>query len=152
MSVVIDSSISIDRSVEDRFQLLSAITGFGESDVVSFEMAADIGEDTLGADGEVTFSRNNDDRVYATITCYESSKGYQQLAAIMQTQIAAVGAIPPLSFLMQDSINGDQINDSQCMFKSRPGPSKAKGVSERAFQVLLPNAAKSIKYGSKIAI
>ena len=32
------------------------IGGFGDDGGVEFEMGADVGEDTVGADGEVTFS------------------------------------------------------------------------------------------------
>ena len=124
------------------------IDGFGETDVISFEMASDVFEDSASADGRVVVSKLNDARVYAEITVSEMSRGYRVLGELLDEQIATEGALPNLSFLMQDAINGDTISDRQAVFIARPGPGKARTAGERVFRILLPNAADQIRYGA----
>lgn len=119
------------------------ITGYGDDGGIEFEVASDIFDDSVGADGEVTASYNNDQRVYATITMKENSEGCRLLDEAMRAQITAArsGAIPSLRFYMRDPINGDEISTNNAAFKTRPGPSKAKAAGTREFVILLPDGA-----------
>jgi hypothetical protein len=127
------------------------IGGYGEEGGIEFEYGADIGETKVGADGQATFSRNNNDSMIVTITVMETSKSYKDLAALMQAQIDAE-TIEALAFLMEDEINGDKIRAAYATFLTRPTPNKGRTVGERAFKVFLPNAATEAQFGANIAI
>ena len=127
------------------------IGGFGESGGVEFEYGADLGEATVGADGQTTFSYSNDNTMTATITVMETSKSYKDLAALMQAQVAQE-VISRLEFLMNDEVNGDKISDKYATFVTRPTPNKAKKAGERVFKILLPNAGETAKFGALISI
>ena len=129
------------------------LTGFGESDVVSYEMASDIMEDSVSADGQVTTSYLNDDRVYVDLTFRENSIGMRRVADLMKAQVLAVrggAAVPRLEYLHRDSLSGDEIFSSQATFKTRPGPSKGKTAQDRVFRLVLPNAAAPMLLASLI--
>jgi hypothetical protein len=79
------------------------LTGFGEDAAIAFEPQSNIGEHTVSADGQVTFSRNNDKRVLATITLRETSKAVRDLYALLLAQNAQP-AILPMPFFMQDTL------------------------------------------------
>lgn len=127
------------------------IGGHGETGAFEFEMASDIGDHSVSADGQVTFSRNNDKRVILTITVMETSVSYKDLGVLMKAQ-QLQSPIEPLVFFMQDSINGDEVEEQYATFLTRPGPSKGKKVGERQFKLLLPNAADMIAWGAKIVV
>lgn len=115
------------------------IGGFGEEGGVEFEWASDIGEDIVGADGEVTFSRSNDRRLYADITLLETSAGYSRLMAMMRAQ-QMEPAILPLPFELANPVTGERISSSYTVFKTRGEANVQKGAQERTVRVLLPYA------------
>lgn len=123
------------------------LSGYAAEGGVEYEMSSEIGEHVAGADGQVTFSRNNDKRVVATITVMETSRSYQVLAELMQAQQDET-SVQPLAYMHRDSINGDTVASAYVVFLNRPTPSKARAAGEREFQLLLPYAADKIKFGS----
>lgn len=124
------------------------LSGYGEDGGVEYEQASEIGDHVAGADGQVTFSRNNDKRVIATITVMETSRAYQVLAELLRAQQAQT-EIEPLTYLHRDNINGDQVQSKYAVFLNRPNPSKERTAGEREFQVLLPYAADKMQLGTK---
>jgi len=126
------------------------ITGFAEDDAISFENGADIVEHAAGADGQVTVSRSNDKRLIATITLAETSLAYKQLGAQLQAQ-EAEASIQRREFLLIDNISGDRVSDEFATFISRPVLDKGRTFGTREFQILLPNGAENMKYGTNIA-
>jgi hypothetical protein len=128
------------------------ISGFGEDGGVTLELGADRYEKTVGADGEVAVSANNDNTVIATINVMETSKAYRVLADLQRDQEDEEGALPALDFLMRDPINGDKVSDRYAVFMNKPAPSKGKKVGSREFRILLPNAAKGMTLGANNTI
>ena len=129
------------------------LTGWGETDAATFEMAADIMEDSVSADGQVTTSVLNDNRVYVDLTVRETSLAYRRIGEALDDQLAALRAglpIPSLEFQMRDTLSGEEIFSDQATFKTRPGPTKARTAGERVFRLLLPNAADQMNMGSSI--
>ncbi len=126
------------------------IQGFGEDAAITFEMASDDVEDSVGADGQVTASRTNDNRVYVDITCKENSAGCRDLGLLQFTQ-QQIPTFTRLPFLMSDPQTGEIITSQHTVFKTHPGPSKAKLAGERVFRLLLPQAKRSIKYAPLVA-
>lgn len=113
------------------------IGGFGDDGGVEFEMGADIGEDTVGADGEVTFSRNNDRRMYCDITVKQTSTGHARLSAFAAAQ-ALQSEILPLPFESFNPRTGERVSSEFCVFKTAPGPSEQKAAQDRVWRVMLP--------------
>lgn len=115
------------------------IGGFGEEGGCEYEWAADIGEDTVGADGEVTFSRNNDERVYVDITVMQTSQGYARLMALMQQQ-QREPEILPMPFEASNPRTGERFFSEYTVFKSRPEANEQKVSQDRTIRILLPYA------------
>lgn len=122
------------------------LSGFAEDGGVEYDMASDIAEHISGADGQVTASKNNDNRMVATITVMETSRAYAVLAELMQSQQQSK-TYGPLPYLHRDNINGDLVKSKYAVFLNRPGPSKARAAGEREFRILLPYAADKVKFG-----
>ena len=122
------------------------VGGYGEDGGIEIEQAADIGEVTVGADGESVFSRNNNRLLYVNVTVLETSAAYKNLAAAMKIQ-EALPIIIPMPFLMQDLINGDSVQNAYCTFVQRPGMAKGRKVGTRTFRLALPGASSTALYG-----
>ncbi len=113
------------------------IGGFGDDGGVEFEMGADVGEDTVGADGEVTFSRNNDKRMYCDITVKQTSAGHARLSAMAAIQ-AAQPEILPLPFESFNPRTGERVSSEYAVFKTVPGASEQKSAQDRVYRLMLP--------------
>lgn len=127
------------------------ISGYGADGGIEFEFGAPVGEFSVGADGQGTFSRNNDPSMTATITVMETSRAYRDLATLARAQAAAT-PIPALSFLCRDTVNGDSVSDPNAIFVETPAPSKGKAAGERVFVIVLPNGREDATYGELIAL
>lgn len=126
------------------------IDGWGESDAIAFEAASPVAEDSISADGQVTINRNNDKRVYATITVRENSLAARRLWELYSTQ-KAQASIAPMPFLMRDTISGDTISDQYAAFLEVPMPSKGKRSQDRQFKLVLPNGLDNAALATAIA-
>ena len=126
------------------------IGGYGDDGGIDVEWGADVGEMSVGIDGEATFSADNNESATVTITVKETSRSYRDLAGLYTTQ-KAQRPIEALNFLMRDAINGDEVKDRFAAFLSLPGMSKGKTAGERVFVLALPNARANAKFGNSIA-
>lgn len=124
-----------------------------EDDAITIEFSADIGEMSVSADGEYTFSVINDPGAAVTIRLRETSRGYRELATLMQAQESTTrtGPLADLDFRLNDLNSGDKVSDGQAVFTKRPSLSKAKGAGTREFGMFLPNAAHNAFFGALIA-
>lgn len=113
------------------------IGGFGDAGGVEFEMGADIGEDGVGADGEVVFSRNNDRRMYVDITVKQTSAGHARLHALAAVQ-KLQPEILPLPFESFNPRTGERVSSGYTVFKTIPGANEQKDAQDRVWRVLLP--------------
>ena len=115
------------------------ISGYGEDGSIEFEWMEDLGELTVGSDGEeIVFSRNNNNVLTVTITLMETSTAYRDMMGLMAAQQALI-AIVPLPFMMIDANNGDSVVDSYAVFLTRSAPSKGKKAGSREFKIALPD-------------
>lgn len=131
------------------------VTGFGETDVATFELAQDDVEMTETADGQTIANATNSDLAYVDLTVMETSHAYKLLADLYQIQRVAMragGAIPALNFQMLDGINGDSIASGGATFMRPPLLTKAKAASQRVFRLALPNAKSKAQYGALLGI
>lgn len=127
------------------------IGGYGADGGIEFANGSPIGEGVVGADGQGTFSRNNDQSMTCTITVMETSRGYRDLATLARNQ-ASQTPIDALSFICRDVINGDEVSEPYAVFMEHAAPSKAKAAGERVFVLWLPNGREDAKYGASIAL
>jgi hypothetical protein len=123
------------------------IGGYGKEGGIAYEYPSDRYQDDVGADGQVTVSRLNDERVYVTITLMENSPAYKELMSLLRLQEIQAKTplgVLPMPYLHQDFANGDNISSAHCVFLTQPQPSKVRTVGEVEFKLLLPNAAKNM--------
>ena len=126
------------------------ISGYGETDAIGFEWDEEIVSRTVTADGQTIYSRNNNRGLMVTISLSQKSRAYQLLSALLEAQHGdnlgiAPPVILPLPFAFVDPSNGDTITSLECVFITRPAPSKGKTVGDVSFQLHLPNPG--IAYG-----
>jgi len=122
----------------------SRVEGFGETDAIGFEWNSDIVTPTVTADGQYIYSRNNDRGLMVTLTISQKSSAYLFLAFFLEAQHGDnLGIHPPviipLGFAMIDPSTGESITSFDCVFISRPAPSKNKLIGEVQFKLHLPN-------------
>lgn len=119
------------------------IGGYGDDAALEYEYGGDQFEDIVGADGEVTVSALNDNRMYVTITLMETSASVKDLEMLrkIQRSAARVGAIPPMPYNHVDHIRGDTITSAYAVFMDLPAPTKARTAGTREFRILLPYSA-----------
>ena len=120
-----------------------ALSNFGTDGGISFEYPSQLMESELSADGYVTYSGNNDERVRVTITLLETSGAIPLVEALIKTQVNAVFAgspLAPVAFFMTDPATGDTVVSEYVVFLQEPAPSKAKGIGTREYILELPYA------------
>lgn len=125
-----------------------AASGYGETDALTLEWASEIVQRTVTADGVSIFSRLNDRALMVTLTLSQKSRAYTLLAGLMETQHGeTIGIAPPqilpMPFMMVDPATGDEVSSAECIFMTRPAPSKGRTVGEVQFQLCLPDPAVS---------
>lgn len=123
------------------------ISGFAEDGGIEFEQGGDVLEHAAGAAGSVFVSRSNDKRLVASITVMQNSAGAEILGRLLNEQEAAIGPIPKVNFYCRNFVTGETIQDPNAMFVVRPDTNQTAEMSERVFQILLPQAADKIDYG-----
>lgn len=120
-----------------------ALSNFGTDGGISFEYPSQLMESELSADGYVTYSGNNDERVRVTITLLETSGAIPLVEALIKTQVNAVFAgspLTPVPFYMSDPATGDHVVSEYVVFLQEPAPSKTKGIGTREYILELPYA------------
>jgi len=120
------------------------VGGYGTEGGIEYEYPSDRYQDDVGADGQVTVSRLNDERVYVTITLMDNSPAYKELMSLLrlqELQAKTPTGVLPLPYLHEDFANGDTIASSHCVFLTQPAPTKNRTVGEVEFRLLLPNTA-----------
>lgn len=121
-----------------------AISGYGESDALGVEWASDIVAPTVTADGDYIYSRNNDRGCTITITLTQKSRAHTLLFGLLELQHGDNAGIHPpgilpLAFYLLDPSTGESIASADCVFLTRPAPSKGKTIGEVVYKVHLPN-------------
>lgn len=123
---------------------------FGEDAAITFEWSEDLGELSLSADGrEGVFSEFSGEILFCDVNFLETSKAYREMAGLQQSQ-RGQSPILPYNFKMADPNNGDSVSAPYSVFIQRPGPSKAKVRSSRAYRLGMINP--TVLYGPLNAI
>lgn len=123
------------------------ISGYDDDGGVEYEFPEDIHSHTATADGHTVISRFNDERVQATITLKETSRGYRLLADLLQQQREMSEGLLEIPYTHKDPIIGDIITSRHTVFLNYPEPTKEREAGNREFQLLLPEAASNIEFG-----
>lgn len=113
------------------------LSGYGEGGAVKVEPVSAAAESSIGADGQVTYSRTNDARAKVTITVRQNSVAHKHLHTLMQAQLAAP-VLAALPFLLINAQTGERINSAYFVFLERPAIEQAQGVTDRVYVGELP--------------
>jgi hypothetical protein len=129
------------------------IEGFSEDEAVSYETESDAVEHLVSADGEVTVSTTNDERMVVTITVMETSESCRRLDGLRRRQRDEMkqGRLETVGYSHSDRINGDLVR-GEGIFLSYGKPSKGKGAGTREFQILLPYSAAKTNLAPNIGL
>ncbi len=124
-----------------------ALSGFGENDAVSIDAAEEIWTTSVGADGEVVRSKNNNATGTITITCMQTS-GVNEICENIRLldEAADQTGLFLLPIIIFDEHRNETISSEQCWLMSHPTRSFGKRVAEREFVFAAPNL--SITRGS----
>lgn len=125
-----------------------AISGYGETDAISYEWAEDITTKTVTADGDVIHSRNNNKSATVTITLSQTSRAHLFLEGLLDAQHGeSIGigppAILPLPFFLLDPATGETLRSEFSVFTKRPVSNKGKTVGDVVYTVDLPKAKRT---------
>lgn len=125
------------------------LSGFGESDAISFEWDGDLVEKTTTADGRTLYSRTNLKGCTATMVLSQQSRAIPLLMGLLETQHGvsigiAPPVLPPQPFAMIDPSTGDGFFSLNSVFMNMPAPSKGKTVGEVEFRLHLEQANASL--------
>lgn len=119
------------------------IGGWGEEGGIEYEEVSPLVEHMVGASGFPVVSNVNDNRLLVTLTVLAQSRSANILHELIQQQVEqfrGTGAILPLPYSHEDTLNGDKVADPCAIFLTRLLPTKGRTASERTTQILLPNA------------
>ncbi len=109
------------------------INGFGQSGGVSIRWNEDVWEPVVGADGEESRARKNDDGAEVTLTLAQTSSGNDVLQGFLKTdQRTGFGVFP----LVIKDLNGRSMYTSMAAYiKARPAATFNAGVEEREWTI-----------------
>lgn len=113
------------------------LSGYGDGGAVKVEPVSPATESSIGADGQVTYSRTNDRRAKVTVTVRQNSVAHKHLHTLMLAQQTAP-VLAPLAFLLINAQTGERVSSAYFVFLERPGVEQAKGVTDRVYVGELP--------------
>lgn len=105
------------------------ISGFGENDAITFDHDEDEWEKVVGADGEVTRSRNNNRSGSITITLMQTSDSNDALEAIRLIDETTGAGI--VGVLVKDLTGRTVIGADRAWVRKRPSLEFGKRAGER---------------------
>lgn len=123
---------------------------FGEDGGVSFEYPSESVTHKVSADGRVSISKINDNRMIATVTLMQTSGSNRSLDAVWKTQNAAFAQGLPviaLPFSLTNPRTGDSVNTPGAVILQPPTPDQAMEAGEYEWQILLPYAKRDLILG-----
>jgi len=126
------------------------ISGWDTDGGLEFEFPEDMVSHEAGAAGEVFLSKNSDQRVTVNITVRQGTQACTYLGGLLIAQDRARGDIPKHTFFMKSFSTGEIVKSDKAIFTQRPTPNQQAESSERVFQMLLPDAAGRILYGTSL--
>jgi len=111
------------------------ITGFAEGDdAISVEFLQEDWQLTVGADGESTRAKSNNQAARVTLKLMQTSDSNDLLNAYYQADKASNSGLFP--FLLKDN-NGRELHVAEQMFiEKRPDPTHGQNVNEREWVLL----------------
>lgn len=114
------------------------MSGFGDGGAVEVAPVSAATESSIGADGQVTYSRTNDTRAKVTITVRGNSLAHKNLGILFDAQQAAP-RLAPIAFLLIDAQTGERMSAAYVVFTERPTIAHGKAISDRVWVAELPN-------------
>lgn len=128
------------------------ISGFGDDGAIEYVASSENDMEVIGGyDGTSTPNAILDWALIAEVKVREGSSSYKALGALLQLQRQQVATGQPVTrypWFHADSSNGDQIQDTDCLFVAGPTLTKTNRYSVRSFKILIPNGKRNMIYGA----
>ena len=109
----------------------SPIMGFTDGDFIEIKASADRWTRKVGADGEVSRSRGNDETSEVTITCSQTSPANSVLTIFLEADRLTGKGILPLTIV--DLVSGEDFFWPQAWIKKVPDVKRGKEVQPVAW-------------------
>jgi hypothetical protein len=109
------------------------ITGFGSNGGVSITFNEDVWDPVVGADGEESRARKNNDGAECTITLMQTSMSNDLLQGFLELDIATGYGVYPM--LIKDLNGLSTYGSAAAYIKARPAASYNAGVEEREWTI-----------------
>lgn len=115
-------------------------SGFDDGEFLSIEQAEAIYTKKVGADGEVTRSRTNDNSATCTITLMSTSDSNTYLGALTNAGILAKNGADIGAFLVRDRVSGVCMYAAdKCWVAAWPQVTYDKDATKRAWKIDVSN-------------
>jgi len=118
------------------------MSGFGESDAANWEPNSDIWETTVGADGELTRNKTNDDSGKLTFTFSKMSMSNGVLNVFLQLA-KNFGIGDTFTIMINDLNGGDKLIAIDCYIEREPDLAFGKAAGEKAWVIKTPSGKTS---------
>lgn len=110
-------------------------TGRVESEFVTTDYAVDANVPTVGADGEMTISRSNNESATITIKLLATSDGHRLLEQLYAAQAATPNGAP-IPFELRDILGARVEHAEKVVFIKRPATGHGATVGEREWKLV----------------
>lgn len=110
-------------------------SGFGPDTVFEVKRESAAWDDDAGADGEVTRSKNADDRATCMVTLMQSSRINDLLSAHYVLDRVTPGGIGAKPFLLKDNGGTTLLFGEQAWLKKSPDQTRAKKVGQVVWEI-----------------
>jgi len=112
------------------------MTGFGENDAITVEYAEQAWQTVVGADGEVTRSRTNNELARATLTLMQTAVANAALqAAVFADKEFGTNIF---AFSLEDLQRSEVLFGSDCYIEQSPTKAFNKAAAERVWVIVIP--------------
>lgn len=119
------------------------VTGFGRTSAFEWGWTAGLWSRATGVDGQNQYQTIQERIIQATITVLGTSRAYQILSQLFVQQTGDGGLVvptvlTPMRLQLIDRSTGDFIAGN-CIFMTRPSPSKGQELGDAVFGIEIPN-------------
>jgi hypothetical protein len=118
-------------------------SGFAEDDAITLTPEANIFDSKIGADGQTSRSRSNNDNYKATVRFMATSDARAQLQDATFRNAALSGLTLPFRLYSPDT--GEEYSSAQAYVEKLPDASFGREVSEREYTLYLPDCKVSVR-------
>ena len=117
-------------------------SGFNDGDFVTVDQDSDDFTDVVGADGEVSRARTNDNRATVKVTLMATSDGNSILSTLNNLDKSATNGAGVGPFFLRDKQGTALYSSDACWVSKPPGVAYGKEVGTREWTVRIANLSR----------